>query len=104
MSLNNFNVGDIYKENWKPTVKDIENFSKLSGDYNPIHNDLKFSLNYGYLLKKINVNELKNIQSFEVRKHFNDYKNTSIFLVPINEISDSLIKYKWIKEISILRM
>ena len=48
MSMNNFNVGDIYKENWRPTVKDIENFSKLSGDYNPIHNDLKFSLNYGF--------------------------------------------------------
>ena len=34
MSMNNFNVGDIYKENWRPTVKDIENFSKLSGDFN----------------------------------------------------------------------
>ena len=48
MSLNNFNVGDIYKENWKPTVKDIENFAKFSGDFNPIHNDLKISLNYGF--------------------------------------------------------
>ena len=61
----------------------------------------KFSLNYNYLLKTINVNELRNIQSSEIKRHFNDHINKSIFLVPINEISDSLIKYKWIKEIAI---
>ena len=61
----------------------------------------KFSLNYEYLLKQVNVNKLKNIKNFEIEKYFNDYKNTSIFLIPINEISDLLIKNKWVDKVSI---
>ena len=35
--IKKFKVGDIYLEEWIPTLDDINNYAKLSGDYNPIH-------------------------------------------------------------------
>ena len=33
-------VGDVYLEEWIPSVEDINNYAKISGDYNPIHMNL----------------------------------------------------------------
>ena len=33
-------VGAVYLEEWIPSLKDIYNYAKLSGDYNPIHMNL----------------------------------------------------------------
>ena len=39
--IKKFKVGDIYLEEWIPTLDDINNYTKLSSDYNPIHIKLK---------------------------------------------------------------
>ena len=61
----------------------------------------KFSSNYDYLLKDVEVNHLVNLEYSELDKYFNDYKNKSIFLVPINKISKLLNSNKWVDKISI---
>ena len=35
--INNLKIGDTYDEKWSPSYDDLKAFSKLSGDYNPIH-------------------------------------------------------------------
>ena len=60
-----------------------------------------FSSNYDYLLKDVEINQLVNLEHYEINKYFNDYKNKSIFLVPINKIYNLLNKNKWIDKISI---
>jgi len=38
---NNFKEGDFYCEEWIPTYDIIKEYSKISGDYNPIHTDIE---------------------------------------------------------------
>ena len=61
----------------------------------------QYSNKYNYNLKKIEVSGIKNINKDEIFIFFNNYKNHSIFLIPLKEISDEIRKNKWVKEINI---
>ena len=61
----------------------------------------KFSINYEYSLKTVNINKLKNINISEVEKYFINYIDKSIFLVPVHEISNILLQNKWINKITV---
>ena len=60
-----------------------------------------FSINYEYLLTDISVNKLEYIEVDDIRSLFSKYENKSIFLVPIEEISNQLLKNSWINSIKI---
>ena len=47
-SIKEFKIGQIYTEEWTPTLKDIKKYAKLSGDYNPIHIYKESSEKLGY--------------------------------------------------------
>ena len=43
-----YKIGDFYTEEWIPSSHDLHEFSKLSGDLNPIHIDRNTAINLGY--------------------------------------------------------
>ncbi|MDC0037224.1 cell division protein FtsQ/DivIB [Alphaproteobacteria bacterium] len=61
----------------------------------------EYSNKYNYNLKKIEVIGLTNLNKDEILIFFNKFKNSSIFLVPVKEISNEIKKNKWIKEVNI---
>ena len=61
----------------------------------------EYSNKYNYNLKKIEVEGLTNLNKDEILIFFNKFKNNSIFLVPVKEISNEIKKNKWIKEVNI---
>ena len=61
----------------------------------------KYSNKYNYNLKAIEVEGLTNLNKDDVLIFFNKFKNNSIFLVPVKEISNEIKKNKWIKEVNI---
>ena len=61
----------------------------------------EYSNIYNYNLKKIEVTGLNNLNKDEILIFFNKFKNNSIFLVPVKEISNEIKKNKWIKEVNI---
>ena len=76
------------------------NFNKFDN----ITSDLiqKYSNKYNYNLKKIEIKGLNNLNKGEILIFFNKFKNSSIFLVPVKEISNEIKKNKWIKEVNII--
>ena len=74
----------------------INKFANLTSDLIQ-----EYSNKYNYNLKKIEVSGLNNINKDEIFIFFNNYKNHSIFLIPLKEISDEIRKNKWVKEINI---
>ena len=60
-----------------------------------------FSKKYDYLLTEIEINGLNNVSEIEIKNHFKNYYNKSIFLNPIKKISQSIEKNKWIESIII---
>ena len=62
----------------------------------------QYSNKYNYNLNKIEVIGLKNLNKDEILIFFNKFKNNSIFLVPVKEISNEIKKNKWIKEVNII--
>jgi len=61
----------------------------------------KYSQDYNYTLKNIEINKLINIKRLDIEKYFNNYNNKSIFLVPIKQILTKLKKNKWIDSVEI---
>ena len=61
----------------------------------------KFSQNYEYTLKELQINSLKNIEFSQIEKYFIEYYGKSIFLIPIQEISKMLNQNKWIDKVAI---
>ena len=61
----------------------------------------EYSNKYNYNLKKIEVTGLTNLNKDEILIFFNKFKNNSIFLVSVKEISNEIKKNKWIKEVNI---
>ncbi len=61
----------------------------------------EYSNKYNYNLTKIEVTGLTNLNKDEILIFFNKFKNNSIFLVPVKEISNEIKKNKWIKEVNI---
>ena len=46
--IKEFKVGDVYFEEWVPSVEDVNRYAKLSGDYNSIHINLNTAEKLGY--------------------------------------------------------
>ena len=59
------------------------------------------SLNFNYQLKFYEINNLNKVDSIEVIKIIKKYLDQSIFLIPLNKISDSLSILTWVKEVNL---
>ena len=77
----------------------FNNFNKITNKtFNLIE---KYSLNYGYTLKEINISQLNYLNNEEILKYFKSYKNKSIFMIPFHDLANEISRNKWIKEIKI---
>ena len=74
----------------------INKFTNFTSDFIQ-----EYSNKYNYNLKKIEVIGLTNLNKDEILIFFNKFKDNSIFLVPVKEISNEIKKNKWIKEVNI---
>ena len=54
-----------------------------------------------YQLKNIEINSLKRINKSEVNNIINQYYNQSIFLLPLEEISNSISQLSWVKDVNL---
>ena len=66
--------------------------------YNIIQN---ISEKYNYQLKDVEINSLKKINKVDVNNIINQYYNLSIFLLPLDEISNSINQLSWVKEVNL---
>ena len=66
--------------------------------YNFIQNT---SEKYNYQLKSIEINSLQRIDKSEVNKIINQYYSQSIFLLPLEEISNSINQLSWAKDVNL---
>ena len=66
--------------------------------YNFIQN---ISEKYNYQLKNVEINSLQKINKFEVNKIINQYYSKSIFLLPLEEISNSINQLSWVKDVNL---
>jgi cell division protein FtsQ len=56
---------------------------------------------YNYQLKNVEINSLQRINKSEVNNIINQYYNQSIFLLPLEEISDSINQLSWVKDVNL---
>ena len=66
--------------------------------YNIIQN---ISEKYNYQLKNVEINSLQRINKFEVNNIINQYYSQSIFLLPLEEISNSINQLSWTKDVNL---
>ena len=66
--------------------------------YNFIQN---ISEKYNYQLKNVEINSLQRINKSEVNKIINQYYSQSIFLLPLEEISNSINQLSWAKDVNL---
>ena len=66
--------------------------------YNVIQN---ISEKYNYQLKNVEINSLQRINKSEVNNIINQYYNRSIFLLPLEEISNSINQLSWVKDVNL---
>ena len=66
--------------------------------YNVIQN---ISEKYNYQLKNVEINSLQRINKFEVNNIINQYYSQSIFLLPLEEISNSINQLSWTKNVNL---
>ena len=66
--------------------------------YNVIQN---ISEKYNYQLKNVEINSLQRINKFEVNNIINQYYSQSIFLLPLEEISNSINQLIWTKDVNL---
>ena len=74
---------------------EIENKAR----FNKFIQDISEKLNYQF--DTYEVNNLHRVDKNEISKIMNKYLDQSIFLIPLNIISDSLKNIKWIKNVNI---
>ena len=60
-----------------------------------------YSLKNEYVLKTIEISNLNYLDKSEILHYLNSYKDKSIFLIPLNDISKDIKRNKWIKTIKI---
>ena len=60
-----------------------------------------FSEKYNYQLKNVEINSLQRINKFEVNNIINQYYSQSIFLLPLEEISNSINQLSWTKDVNL---
>ena len=56
---------------------------------------------YNYQLKNVEINSLQRINKSEVNNIINQYYNRSIFLLPLEEISNSINQLSWAKDVNL---
>jgi cell division septal protein FtsQ len=56
---------------------------------------------HNYQLKNIEINSLQRINKSEVNNIVNQYYNQSIFLLPLEEISNSISQLSWVKDVNL---
>jgi len=61
----------------------------------------KYSDIYDYNFSKIEVSKLEYFNRKEIEKYFEQFKGKSIFLIPINKLSNNIQEIKWIKNVNI---
>ena len=61
----------------------------------------KYSNIYDYNFSKIEVSKLEYFNRKEIEKYFEQFKGKSIFLIPINKLSNNIQEIKWIKNVNI---
>ena len=66
--------------------------------YNVIQN---ISEKYNYQLKNVEINSLQRMNKFEVNNIINQYYSQSIFLLPLEEISNSINQLSWTKDVNL---
>ncbi len=77
------------------TYDEIQNKAK----FNKFIQDISEKLNYQFEIYE--VNNLHRVDQKEISKIMNKYLDQSIFLIPLNKISESLKNIKWIKNVNI---
>ena len=73
-------------------------FIKKDKFYTIIQN---ISEKYNYQLKNIEVNSLQRINKSEINNIVNSYYNQSIFLLPLEEISNAINQLNWVKDVNL---
>ena len=73
-------------------------FIKRDGFYSIIQN---ISEKYNYQLKIVEINSLQRINKIEVNNIVNHYYNQSIFLLPLEKISNSINQLSWVKNVNL---
>lgn len=61
----------------------------------------EFSKKFDYQFKVYETNNLYNVNKLEIKKIFNKYLDQSIFLIPLDEISDSLHSLTWVESLNL---
>ena len=56
---------------------------------------------YNYQLINVDINSLERINKIEINNIINQYYNQSIFLLPLEEISNSINQLSWVKDVNI---
>ena len=66
--------------------------------YNVIQN---ISEKYNYQLQNLEINSLQRVNKIEVNNIINQYYSQSIFLLPLEEISNSINQLRWVKDVNL---
>ena len=61
----------------------------------------KFSVNFNYTLQYYEISGLNHVDEKEIIETIKPYINKSIFLLPLNNISDSILENNWIKTLKL---
>ena len=61
----------------------------------------KFSSKYNYNLNSYKINELNNIDKKDIIKIIKPYLNTSIFFIPLEDISELILENNWVDKVKI---
>ena len=76
--------------------------------YNELINKSKFnnliqelSEKFNYQFKNYEINNLYRVDKIEISNILNKYKDQSIFLLPLSEISESLHSLRWVKSVNL---
>ena len=56
---------------------------------------------YNYKLVNVEINSLQRINKLEVNNVINQYYNQSIFLLPLEKISNSINQLNWVKDVNL---
>ena len=59
------------------------------------------SLKFNYQLKFYEINKLKKVDNREIVEIINKYLDQSIFLIPLNKISDSIYNLNWVEDVNL---
>lgn len=61
----------------------------------------EFSIKYNYQLESYEINKIERVKKIEIAKIINKYLSESIFLIPLNDISNEIINLKWVKGVNL---